>query len=84
MRSLKVKIAAFVLGSAVLMGPTFTNNVILSVPPPAQTAQSAMIQCSGGGDFLVTGSETWHFDQTCGAGFFSDRRFAPASYQTVA
>jgi len=71
MRSLKVKIAAFVLGSAVLMGPTFTNNVILSVPPPAQTAQSAMIAITGGGNFVVTSTEIWAFSPTCGGTYFT-------------
>jgi len=37
---------------------------------PAQTAQSAMIDIQGAGDFVVTNSEVWHFDQNLGANYF--------------
>lgn len=37
----------------------------------AKTAQSAMIDIQGVGDFIIGGNEVWHFDQDCGATYFS-------------
>jgi hypothetical protein len=36
----------------------------------AKTAQSAMIDIQGVGDFIIQGNEVWHFDQDCGATYF--------------
>lgn len=37
----------------------------------AKTAQSAMIDIQGGGDFIVSENQVWHFDEDCGAGYFN-------------
>jgi hypothetical protein len=51
--------------------PTGVTSTDGSLAKAATTAQSAMIDIQGGGDFIIVSDEVWHFDQDCGAGYFS-------------